>query len=111
MFDIGFWELLLLSALALLVLGPERMPDAALRISALLKRMRRSVASFQHELHEQVRASKEKSLDENLEHLDQLFAQAPDKTGAHPPQKPTGQPTGQPMGRQGDPDDAKPRGS
>ena len=28
MFDIGFWELLVIGVLALLILGPERLPGA-----------------------------------------------------------------------------------
>ena len=29
MFDIGFWELSLIAVIALLILGPERLPRAA----------------------------------------------------------------------------------
>ena len=32
MFDVGFWELLLIGALGLMVLGPERLPKVARRL-------------------------------------------------------------------------------
>ena len=34
MFDIGFWELAMLGVIALLVIGPERLPKAA-RVAGL----------------------------------------------------------------------------
>lgn len=40
MFDIGFGELLLLAVVALVVLGPERLPGAARTLGALLRRAR-----------------------------------------------------------------------
>ena len=44
MFDIGFWEILLIGVLALVVLGPERLPGA---MRSTLKTIRsiRNVAS------------------------------------------------------------------
>lgn len=40
MFDIGFGELLLIAVVALVVLGPERLPGAARTLGALLRRAR-----------------------------------------------------------------------
>ena len=40
MFDIGFTELMLLGVIALLVLGPERLPSAARTAGVLLRRAR-----------------------------------------------------------------------
>lgn len=42
MFDIGFSELALVAVVALLVLGPERLPRAARTAGALLRRVRGS---------------------------------------------------------------------
>ncbi|BCX82356.1 sec-independent protein translocase protein TatB [Methylomarinovum caldicuralii] len=44
MFDIGFWELTLVGLIALLVLGPERLPGA-IRTTAYWVRRARNVAA------------------------------------------------------------------
>ena len=31
MFDIGFWEILLIGVVSLLVIGPEKLPEVAVR--------------------------------------------------------------------------------
>ncbi len=56
MFDIGFSELLLIAVLALLVLGPERLPSAVRTISLWLGRLRRSFASIRQEIEREVGA-------------------------------------------------------
>ena len=40
MFDIGFWELVILFALALVVLGPKRLPELAATLGRWLGRAR-----------------------------------------------------------------------
>ena len=40
MFDVGFWELTLLTTLALLVLGPERLPGVVSNIGRMMGRAR-----------------------------------------------------------------------
>ena len=55
MFDIGFWELALIGLLALLVLGPERLPGAARTAGRWLGRARRTLG--------QIRAEVERELD------------------------------------------------
>lgn len=42
MFDVGFVELLVIGVVALLVLGPERLPAAARTVGGLLRRARHS---------------------------------------------------------------------
>lgn len=65
MFDIGFAELLVISAVALFVVGPERLPSAIRSISLGLSRVRRGFedikADVSRELHneEVMRALKE----------------------------------------------------
>lgn len=55
MFDIGFAELLLISVVGLLVIGPERLPGAIRTTTAWISRLRRSFnevkAEVQRELH------------------------------------------------------------
>lgn len=56
MFDIGFTELLLISIVALLVLGPDKLPQAA-RVTALwVGRARRSFNKVKSEIEEQLDA-------------------------------------------------------
>jgi len=50
MFDIGFWELMLVGVVALLVLGPDRLPEAARTAGLWVSRARRAVASLRAEI-------------------------------------------------------------
>ncbi|MBF0804127.1 MULTISPECIES: Sec-independent protein translocase protein TatB [unclassified Neisseria] len=54
MFDFGFSELLLIGAVALVVLGPERLPKAARMAGSLFGRVQRMVGSVKQELSAQV---------------------------------------------------------
>lgn len=55
MFDIGFTELLLISVISLLVLGPERLPKAARTLGLIIGKIKRSVSGLQEELERQIR--------------------------------------------------------
>lgn len=54
MFDIGFWELLIILVIGLLVLGPERLPGAIRSLQRTIAKMRafgsRIEAEINHEL-------------------------------------------------------------
>jgi len=56
MFDIGFAELLLVSVVGLLVLGPERLPGAIRTISLWLGKLRRSFNSVRAEIERELQA-------------------------------------------------------
>lgn len=56
MFDIGFSELTLIAVVALVVLGPERLPGAARTVGALLRKARNSFESVKAEVEREVRA-------------------------------------------------------
>ncbi|SEG83999.1 sec-independent protein translocase protein TatB [Marinobacterium mangrovicola] len=55
MVDIGFTEMLLVAVVALLVLGPERLPVAARTCGLWLGRIRRMVGSIQQEINEELK--------------------------------------------------------
>lgn len=62
MFDIGFWELVLIGVVALLVIGPERLPKAA-RIAGLwVGRARRTLASVKDEIDRELKAQELKEI-------------------------------------------------
>lgn len=56
MFDVGFGELLLIAVVALVVLGPERLPGAARTAGALLRRVRNGWASVRDEVEKELHA-------------------------------------------------------
>lgn len=56
MFDIGFSEILLLLAIALIVLGPEKLPHAARMAGAWYSKIRRTISNVQREIEQEVGA-------------------------------------------------------
>lgn len=55
MFDIGFWELLLIAVIGLVVLGPERLPVAIRSVRYWLKTIRSFGEGVKNELSEELR--------------------------------------------------------
>lgn len=68
MFDIGFWELLLIGIVALVVLGPERLPTAIRTTTRALGQIRSTANHFKHEISHQL---KMQELHENLKKAEQ----------------------------------------
>lgn len=54
MFNIGFTEMLVLAALALILIGPKQLPEVARTLGRLLNDLKRSTNSFTDELKSQV---------------------------------------------------------
>ncbi|XVK49350.1 Sec-independent protein translocase protein TatB [Jeongeupia wiesaeckerbachi] len=57
MFDVSLGELALIGAVALVVIGPERLPTVARTVGALIGRAQRFVGSVKADLEREVRAS------------------------------------------------------
>lgn len=55
MFDIGFFELIIIFGLGLIVLGPERLPEVARTLGRWVASARRMAASLRRELEREVR--------------------------------------------------------
>ncbi|WLD57923.1 Sec-independent protein translocase protein TatB [Salinispirillum sp. LH 10-3-1] len=55
MFDIGFLELAIIAGIALIVLGPERLPGAARTVGRYIGQARRMVGNFQRQIEQEVR--------------------------------------------------------
>jgi sec-independent protein translocase protein TatB len=56
MFDIGFWELTIIGIVALLVIGPERLPRVARTAGLWLGRARRFVSSVKADIDREIAA-------------------------------------------------------
>jgi sec-independent protein translocase protein TatB len=56
MFDVGFAEILLLSLVGLLVLGPERLPKVARTLGGITRKARSSWANLKHSIEAEMRA-------------------------------------------------------
>lgn len=67
MFDVGFAELLLLSLVGLLVLGPERLPRVARTLGGLARKARSSWFSLKRSIEAEMRAEE---LREPLKHFE-----------------------------------------
>lgn len=68
MFDIGFWELLLIGVMALVVLGPERLPGAIRSTLKTVRSIRNVASGFKEEVEHQLRVHE---LHENLKKAEQ----------------------------------------
>lgn len=62
MFDIGFFELILIGVVALLVIGPERLPGLARQAGKWVGRGRRFVSSVQADIKEELKAEELKRI-------------------------------------------------
>ncbi len=56
MFDIGFSELLVVGLVALIVIGPERLPTAARTVGLLFGRLKRGIGSIREEVEREIGA-------------------------------------------------------
>jgi sec-independent protein translocase protein TatB len=70
MFDIGFWELALIGAIALLVVGPERLPGLARTVGMWVGRIRRYVSHVKQDIERELHAEEVRQLLEKPEGLD-----------------------------------------
>jgi sec-independent protein translocase protein TatB len=101
MFDVGFAEILLLSLVALVVLGPERLPRVARTLGGLARRARTSWLSLKRSIEAEMRAEELKkplesfkkefksTVDEVKSGLDEVKSgldQAAKPSPAHPPE-------------------------
>lgn len=68
MFDIGFWELMVIAVLGLIVLGPERLPVAIRTVRGWIRTIKRFSSNVQAEIKEELRIQE---LHENLKKAEQ----------------------------------------
>ena len=68
MFSIGFWELIVIATIALVILGPERLPQVATTVGRWVGRARSMAQAFQAQLraefeHERIERERKARLD------------------------------------------------
>lgn len=73
MFDIGFWELAVISVVALLVVGPERLPRLARTAGLWMGRARRFVSTVKADIDRELAADE----------LKKTLAKQAESTGLH----------------------------
>ena len=71
MFDIGFFELCVIGVVALLVLGPERLPRAARTAGMWVGRAKRMIAQVKRDIDDELRQEELKEFREAKEALSQ----------------------------------------
>ncbi|WP_086981928.1 Sec-independent protein translocase protein TatB [Vibrio aphrogenes] len=69
MFDIGFWELVLISVVALVVLGPERLPVAIRSVSKFVRTAKTMANTVKDELSQELKIQE---LQDNLRKAEQM---------------------------------------
>lgn len=72
MFDIGFWELALIGVVALLVVGPDRLPGLARNVGLWVGRIRRYVASVRDDIEREIQAEELRKVLEKSDDLNPL---------------------------------------
>jgi len=73
MFDVSFSELLVIAVVALLVIGPEKLPKVARTVGAFIGRMQRYIAQVKEEVNREMRF-------EELQKLQQEIKQSVEST-------------------------------
>lgn len=72
MFDVGFFELLLIGIVALLVVGPERLPKLARTAGMWLGRGRRFIGSVKDDIEREIKADELREILEKQKHNNPL---------------------------------------
>lgn len=67
MFDIGFWELVILFGLGLIILGPERLPKVAMQLGNWAGQARRMARSLTTQIRDELDVDLNKPFDTNYQ--------------------------------------------
>ena len=88
MFDVGFWEMLLLCALGLVVLGPDKLPKIALNIGNYIGRARSMVATFTRQMRQEIELTPNRPMSPKENKINpSSTVQAEEETKEEEPQK------------------------
>ena len=64
MFDVGFWEMTVIAVIALVILGPERLPKVARTVGLWVGRAKRMVSDVKADIDREVRNAEIKGLED-----------------------------------------------
>ncbi len=67
MFDVGFWELTIIGVVALIIVGPERLPGLARTAGLWIGKARRMVTDVKRDIDRELKASELSGLKEGLD--------------------------------------------
>ncbi len=76
MFDIGFWEITVITVIALIILGPERLPRAARTLGLWVGKARRTLTEVKRDIDRELDASELKRLSEVKDDIQSGIADA-----------------------------------
>lgn len=79
MFDIGFWELVAIAVIALLIIGPEKLPGFARDAGRLFRKARNFAQTTKRELEKELELDRIDGLNDEIQRADRLFREAPDR--------------------------------
>jgi sec-independent protein translocase protein TatB len=79
MFDIGFWELVIIALVALLIVGPERLPELAQNAGRIIRKVRSFIQSTKREVEKELKLDELNDLNESIHKVGNLMNEAPDK--------------------------------
>jgi sec-independent protein translocase protein TatB len=85
MFDIGFWELILIAIVALLVVGPQRLPELVRESGRWIRAARRFVTDTRYQIERELDLDAGGDYRRNIADLDRLMKSAPDREPPRPP--------------------------
>jgi sec-independent protein translocase protein TatB len=99
MFDVGFWELALVGLVALLVVGPERLPKLARTAGLWVGRARHALSSVKAEIDREIKAQELKEIlskQAQSNPLETILEEPEKKPPATAPEKVPNEPTDKP---------------
>ena len=79
MFDIGFWELLLIALVALFVIGPDKLPSFIREAGVWASKARRFIQQTRREINQELLLHEQQTFKEKIADLDDLVQNAPDR--------------------------------
>lgn len=86
MFDIGFWELVVIAVIGLLLVGPERLPGFARETGRWVRRLRRMTGDARREIQRELQWDEDDTgkrevdgIKQRLHDMDRLMQEAPDR--------------------------------
>ena len=79
MFDIGFWELITIALITLIIVRPDNLPKLAKDTGKFLASLRKFIYSAKQELVNELKIDEINELQDSISHVDKLMRDAPDR--------------------------------